>query len=254
MKFTNFISYYFGVVAKKRFPIKAQSFVNKSYARLFKLKMDEFEDTDSYDSLNALFTRALKEKRTLEEASFVSPSDGLLSVARSAPNDMAVQAKGFYYSLSELVDDEFESGSYCTIYLSPRDYHRFHAPCDMRVESIKFIEGGLLPVNSFSVSTFKELFVRNERVVLKCKNSSDECFYMVFVGALNVGSVKIDGVDRCSNSRGKEECFFEPEKEYKKGDELGWFNMGSTVVMVFEKDVLFQKSEGEKIRFGEALV
>ncbi|MFP4332595.1 MAG: archaetidylserine decarboxylase [Campylobacterales bacterium] len=254
MKFTNFISYYFGRVASYRFPSKLQGFINRAYVKSFKLDMSEFEDVESYSSLNALFTRELKKSRDIDEANFISPSDGMLSIARSAPNDMAVQAKGFYYSLASLIDDEFVSGSYCTIYLSPSDYHRFHAPTDMRVESIKFLEGGLLPVNSFSTSNFKELFVRNERVVLKCKDAQEESFYMVFVGALNVGSVKIEGVDRLSNSKEREECFFKPDKEYKKGEELGYFQMGSTVIMVFEKDVSFQKSEGEKIRFGEALI
>lgn len=253
MKITNFVSHYFGKVASYQFSTPIQNFINRRYVKLFGVDLGEFDEVCSYSSLNELFTRSLRVAREIDRAEYIFPCDGVLSVARSTKSDQALQVKGFYYSLSELIDDEFKAGSYSTIYLSPKDYHRFHAPTDFSVQWVKFLEGSLLPVNSFSVSNFKELFIRNERVVMKCIDSKGVIFYLVFVGALNVGSVKINGIDRVSNVNDNR-CFFEPDMDFKKGDELGYFQMGSTIVTVFEKEVAFKQREGSRVRFGEGMI
>lgn len=231
-----------------------QVFLNKAYIKLFGLDMSEFADAGEYKSLNALFTRPLAKHRTLGE-DFISPCDGNISIVGSTSEDRAVQAKGFCYSIDELVDDKVKEAAYMTIYLSPKDYHRFHAPCDFEVEKTTFISGSLLPVNGFSTGFFKNLFTRNERVVLKCKSGEGKLFYMVYVGALNVGSISLKHIEKRTNSRSvlEKESFFEGAF-YKKGDEVGMFNMGSTIIIVgTQNELLFESKEGKTTRFGEKI-
>lgn len=231
-----------------------QILLNKGYVKLFKVDMSEFADVQEYKSLNGLFTRPLAQARRLADG-FVSPCDGKISVIGQTYEDKALQVKGFCYSLNELIDDAIENASYVTIYLSPRDYHRFHAPCDLEVERTTFIEGVLLPVNGISTNFFKNLFVRNERVVLKCKTFENKAFYMVYVGALNVGSISLKHTERRSNNKevSKKEVS-EERVTYQKGEEIGAFNMGSTIIIVGDNDALkLEAKKGGRVRFGEKI-
>ncbi len=253
--FTNIASQYFGKFASKKFPKPVQEFINKSYVNLMGLDMSEFEEASSFDSLNALFTRALKTPRVLSEASLISPSDSYISECGEIKKDIALQIKGFCYSVDELLKEELNGGSFINLYLSPKDYHRYHAPCDMQILSALYVPGLLYPVNFTYLKKVPELFCKNERVILKCKSEVYGLFYMVFVGALNVGKM-VFGFDANiqTNANAHQDMKYDYQDLYvKKGDELGYFMMGSTIVMLFENDLGFSKKDVH-VKFGDDLL
>lgn len=235
-KISNTISYLVGEIAKKELPL--QKHINTGYVKFFGLDMGEFSEPEAYKSLSELFSRGLKEPRVLDDAEFISPCDGYISEIGESSEDKAIQAKGLYYGIDELIDDRIKDALYVTVYLSPKDYHRYHAPCDMKVLKTTFVGGSLLPVNNFFVNNFRAVFTRNERAVLKCQDGRGEIFYLVFVGALNVGSISFNHVDRKSNekNRAQKEEFIHDNLAYKKGDELGAFHLGSTIIFVGDKN------------------
>jgi len=254
-KISNTVSYLLGEVAKKELPL--QKYINTGYVKLFGLDMSEFSEPETYKSLSELFSRGLQQPREIDSAEFISPCDGYISEIGESSEDKAIQAKGLYYGIDELIDDTIKDALYVTIYLSPKDYHRYHAPCDMKVLKTTFIGGSLLPVNNFSVNNFKAVFTRNERAVLKCQDSRGEIFYLVFVGALNVGSISFNHVDRKSNekNRPQKEEFLHEALTYKKGDELGAFHLGSTIIFVGDKN-RFRPivAKGSRAIFGGAFL
>jgi len=248
--FTNILSYLFGELAKKELPL--QKHINTLYVKLFGLDMREFADSASYRTLSELFCRTLSEKRFLEDG-FISPSDGFISKIGDTSEDKAIQAKGLCYSLKELVGEDIRDKLYITTYLSPKDYHRYHAPCDMKVLKTTYMGGSLFPVNKLFVNNYKNLFLRNERAVLKCEDSRGEIFYLVFVGALNVGSMSFNHIEKRTNekNRAKKEVF-ENIAIYEKGDELGSFRLGSTIIFVGSKKRFKPLvNEQSSIRFGQ---
>lgn len=254
-KVSNIISYLIGEIAKKELPL--QKYINLGYVKLFGLDMSEFGEPERYKNLSELFSRGLKQPRKLDSGEFIIPCDGYISEIGESGEDKAIQAKGLYYSINELIDDTIKDALYITIYLSPKDYHRYHAPCNMKVLKTTFISGSLLPVNSFFVNNFKALFTRNERAVLKCQDSRGEIFYLVFVGALNVGSISFNHTDRKSNEkkRAQKEEFLHKMLMYKKGDELGAFNLGSTIIFVGDRS-RFKPivAKGSRAIFGKAFL
>ncbi len=186
----------------------------------------------SYLSLQEFFTRSLKAgSRTIASGKelIVSPVDGTLSIIGEVQDGMMIQAKGRSYSLSNLLKQSdlvkyFEGGKYLVFYLAPGDYHRIHSPCNAEVHSCIFVHGGLLPVNPQATRLYKNLFVYNERLItfLECRGNLSA---MVQIGALNVGSIQT-----LYNINHPNRSFFE------KGEEMARFEMGSTVVLLFEKE------------------
>ena len=230
------ISKIFGLFANIKFPFFLQKLINRLYVALFKIDLVEFDSIDSYKSLNELFTRKLKKERILEDG-FISPSDSRVIALGKAYEVLAYQIKNRCYSLVELIGKEESFKSFINLYLSPRDYHRFHAPIDLEVVNIKRIGGTLYPVNKPFLFLVSSLFAKNERVVLEC-NSEIGKFFMVFIGALNVGSINLTF----------------KERRLKKGDEIGFFAMGSSIVLLFENEVKFLVKEGDKVKFGQRLI
>ena len=264
MHITNLISQYFGKFAKKEFPSFFQEIINASYVKLMKLNMSEFKNAKYYKSLNALFTRELIIKRNIDETKdiVISPTDSLITECGKLQNDTALQIKGMEYSVEELLTyyctENFErvkNGSFMNFYLSPKDYHRYHAPCDFKLLKLIHVPGKLYPVNLKYLRKEFELFVQNERVILECETNG-KIFYMVFVGALNVGQMVFEFENRVeTNTNAKEMKVYTYENiEITKGECLGYFKMGSTVVMLWEKDMVTLEDLIDKnVRFGQKI-
>lgn len=263
---TSVASRVFGVFASTRFPKPLQQAINRAYVWGFGLDMRDFASLGSYVSLARLFTRALVRPRHLEgdKGAYISPCDAVVSACGHIKQGMALQIKGREYSIGKLLGDyipkrcaeALEGGEFFNLYLSPRDYHRYHAPCHMKIVEAHHIPGKLFPVNFRWLKKQPQLFCENERVVLVCEDALGERFYMVFVGALNVGKMRFHFDERIqTNAKESRHSFYMYEALWmEKGAELGFFEMGSTIVMLFENPRLaLGKFEGQHVRFGELL-
>ncbi len=256
MKLTKIISVIFGWIAGIRFYPPLQHFINKQYIKIFNIDLREFQPLFYYKSLNELFTRALRQQRSFDEHSdiIISPVDGKITQVGIVESGKALQIKGFSYSVERLVGQHIDNGiSYANLYLSPSNYHRYHAPCDMLVESITHFKGALLPVHLKSLQKNRNLFVINERIVLKARDKYGEIMYFVAIGALNVGSMIFYIEPRIQEKyrNYKRTFYYRTPKLVKKGEELGMFKMGSTIVL-FASNVEILKSD-ENIAFGDSL-
>ncbi|MCT7550647.1 phosphatidylserine decarboxylase [Aliarcobacter butzleri] len=264
MHITNQISQYFGKFAKKEFPTPIQKIINLSYVKLMKLNMAEFKHPRYYKSLNDLFTRELIIKREIDKDkdSIISPTDSFITECGTLKDDTALQIKGMEYSVEELLtyycSENFEkvkNGSFMNFYLAPKDYHRYHAPCNFKLKKLIHVPGKLYPVNLKYLNKEFELFVQNERVILECENNG-KLFYMVFVGALNVGQMVFEFENRVeTNKNAKEIKVYNYDNiEITKGECLGYFKMGSTVVMIWEKDsVKIDNLLNQNVKFGQRI-
>lgn len=200
-------------------------------------------DITSYSTFNDFFTRALQPgARPLAEADLICPVDGAISQFGRIEGDQIFQAKGHYYSTTALVggDQElaarFEGGSFATIYLSPKDYHRIHMPADGRLVRMIYVPGTLFSVNPVTARGVPGLFARNERVVCVFESARGP-FVLVLVGATIVGSMATawHGVVNPPRSKQVREWHYAgpTSVELRQGDEMGRFLLGSTVVMLF---------------------
>ncbi|MGB9992728.1 archaetidylserine decarboxylase [Pseudoduganella rhizocola] len=215
----------------------------------YDVNMDEAENPDiaSYHSFNEFFTRALKPGvRPLADADFICPVDGRISQFGAIEDDQIFQAKGHKFSTTALVGgdralaEQFRHGSFANLYLSPRDYHRIHMPCDGKLTRMIYIPGELFSVNPTTARGIPGLFARNERVVCVFDTASGP-FVMTLVGATIVGSMATvwHGVVNPPRQPNIAEWTYADQNiVLKKGEELGRFLLGSTVVMLFPKDTL----------------
>lgn len=222
-------------------------------------------DITSYASFNEFFTRALRiGARPIADADFVCPVDGAISQFGSIDHDRIFQAKGHDYVTKALVGgdqalaDQFLHGSFATIYLSPRDYHRIHMPCDGRLMRMIYVPGTLFSVNPVTARGVPGLFARNERVVCVFEGEHGP-FVMVLVGATIVGSMQTvwHGVVNPPRLAAVREWRYDKQHlALKKGEEMGRFLLGSTVVMLFPRDVLaFNKDwlAAGPVKLGESM-
>lgn len=250
MHITNKISNLFHKFATYEFPKTVQNIINIGYVKFLGLDMREFKDPKSYRTLNKLFTRELNTPREVDHSldNFISPADSFVTQCGQIEDETALQIKGMSYSVRELLTDEIlydnleklKEGSYANFYLSPKDYHRYHAVYNCQITKLVHVPGKLYPVNLTYLHKQENLFIENERVVLECKTNEDKLFYMVFVGALNVGKMAFTFEEKVStNSDIIYPVTYEYEDLYvKKGDCLGYFEMGSTVLIFWEKDMV----------------
>ena len=261
---TSAISQTFGKFASKEFAPWFQKIVNQSYVNLMGLDMHEFHAPSSYKSLNALFTRHLRERRSFSLAAedFISPCDALISECGKLIDDYALQIKGMRYKTDELLGwsftqnekDVVHSGDFINFYLSPKDYHRYHIPINMKVLKAVHIPGKFYPVNFPSLKKRLNLFIENERVVLQCETLEGKRFYMVLVSALNVGVMKVSFEPRIQTDADvRGEQVYEFDNLYlDKGEDFGCFEMGSTIVILSEEG-MFEEilvKAGDKVKFG----
>lgn len=224
--------------------------------------MSEFEPASSYETLNKLFTRHLKEPRTFNADGnvMISPCDALITECGKVHDYKSFQIKGMAYKVDELLGDHIDTknkhrvknGRFINYYLSPSDYHRYHIPLDCRITKAVHIPGKLYPVNFTYLNKQTDLFIENERVVIECYTKEDELFYMVLVGALNVGKMEVSFEPNIStNSEIRESVAYAyDDLHMRKGDDFGCFQMGSTIVVIAESMDIFVKS-GEKVSFAQ---
>lgn len=222
-------------------------------------------DPAEYACFNDFFTRALREgARPLADSPFVSPVDGTVIDCVKLDGDTLLQVKGHPYSARALVGgdaalvDRFDGGEAISIYLSPKDYHRIHMPCDGRLLRMVHVPGSLYSVNPATVAGVPGLFARNERVV--CLFDSDfGPFVLTLVGAMVVGSMQTVWHGLINPPRSgtlREWRYDDQDIRLARGEEMGRFLLGSTVVMLFPKGVLRARADwlpGRTVRMGEAM-
>ena len=243
----------------------------------YQVNMTEAANPDiaSYASFNDFFTRALRPgARPIDNADFICPVDGAISQFGAVQGDQIFQAKGHSYSTTALVGGDatlaakFKDGHFATLYLSPKDYHRIHMPCDGRLTRMIHVPGELFSVNPTTARGVPGLFARNERVVCFFE-SRHGGFALVLVGATIVGSMATVWHGVVNPPRGKQvrewnygegqtmpETPNQRQITLNKGDEMGRFLLGSTVVMLFPKmPISFNAAwqAGGAIRLGEAM-
>jgi len=205
-------------------------------------------DIKSYPTFNEFFTRALKPGiRPLAPVDLVCPVDGAISQFGAMDRNLIFQAKGHHYQTTALLGGDealatqFDHGSFATLYLSPKDYHRVHMPCDGRLLRMIHVPGELFSVNPVTARGVPGLFARNERVVCVFETRRGP-FVLVLVGATIVGSVATvwHGVVTPPRVQEVREWHYHEHQqvELKQGDEMGRFQLGSTVVMLFPKNLL----------------
>lgn len=204
-------------------------------------------DVTSYASFNDFFTRALKPgARPLAQAPYVCPVDGAISQFGRIEGEQIFQAKGHQYTTRALVGGDaalaaqFDGGQFATIYLSPKDYHRIHMPCDGALRRMIYVPGDLFSVNPATALAVPGLFARNERVVCVFDTACGP-FVLTLVGATIVGSMATvwHGVVNPPRTRDiREWSYAAGEVQLKQGDEMGRFLLGSTVVVLWPRETL----------------
>lgn len=261
---TNILSTMFGKFANKKFSKQMQSIINNLYVKLLKLDMSEFGKPQDYDSLNALFTREMLKQRTIDKSldSYISPVDAFITECGKLHNGQLLQIKGMSYGAKELLThfsshfDKVKNGNYINFYLSPKDYHRYHSPYFLTIKKLIHIPGKLYPVNIPYLQKQPSLFVENERVVLEAIDDNNKVVYLVFVGALNVGQMVFNfepSINTNSNDRIINVIEYDNLK-VSKGECLGYFKMGSTVVMISEEEYLsLDVKTNQKIKFTDKI-
>nr|WP_136250579.1 archaetidylserine decarboxylase [Ningiella ruwaisensis] len=240
------ISRFLGAVAERDLGVFTQ-FLIKSFIKAFDINMQEahFENPSAYRTFNEFFTRPLKEGiRPIEanENELCHPVDGCVSQFGDINGDRIFQAKGHDYSLSTLLGGKpelsecFTGGKFATIYLAPRDYHRIHMPIDGALSDTLHVPGELFSVNPLTANNVPALFARNERVVALFDTPIGK-MAMVLVGATVVASIETVWAGTITPPAGKYVQHWKHDGDnisLKKGEEMGRFKLGSTVILCFE--------------------
>lgn len=255
MYLSNKLSRLFGKFASYEFFYPLQCLINMTYVKIFKINLSEFAPASSYKSLNALFTRALCVNRPINPNPIVliSPCDSLITQLGKSSEGNALQIKGMEYHIEELLGQKLDRELYyINFYLSPKDYHRYHAPCDMEIHEVRYFGGELLPVNLPSLKKNSNLFIRNERVVIFAKTASNKHIYFVAVGALNVGSMVMHFEPKIQTNAKMHNInyTYSTPIQINKGEELGMFKMGSTIVLFMEQMIPDIKIN-QKVKFAQ---
>lgn len=234
----------------------------------YSVDMSEAANADilSYKSFNDFFTRPLKAGvRPVAAADFVCPVDGAISQFGPIDDHHLLQAKGHRFTTTQLVGgdaalaSQFRHGSFANLYLSPRDYHRLHMPCDGKLTRMIYVPGKLFSVNPVTARGVPNLFARNERVVCVFDSPQHGPFVMVLVGATIVGSMATvwhGVVNSKRTNRTSEWTYTGQEIVLKKGEEMGRFLLGSTIVMLWKRGAIaFNKdwAPERNVRLGELM-
>lgn len=213
--------------------------------RWYHINLNEAQRTqiDDYTSVNDFFTRALNpDMRPIDTNPqvMVSPADGTISQAGTLKHNQLIHAKGHHYTVEALLGGDvhlarqFYQGDFAVIYLSPKDYHRIHMPFDGQLLSMMYVPGDLFAVNPATVNCIPDLFARNERLVISFATTAGP-MVLVMVGAIFVGSMETVWQGKITPNYGKTLAYWDYQAqniELKKGQEIGRFNMGSTVIML----------------------
>ncbi len=243
-------------------------FLINNFIKTFNINTDEIleEDLSKYKTFNEFFIRKVKpETRPINlDCKAISPVDGTIGEAGVISHGRLIQAKGLDYSLCALLggnkadSDIYENGNFATIYLSPANYHRIHMPCDGTLVKTVHVPGKLFPVGSRNISNMPNLYTVNERLV---------CFFdtdvgpmaVVMVGAALVGSINTTWGGTVVRRKGIETLNYDGDNQYKfkRGDEIGYFKYGSTVIVLWAKDHGQLAEDLEhltEVKFGRSLI
>ncbi len=262
----SFMSKIFGYVSLLPLP---QGFMKKTitwYCRKYGVNLSEAEaPLTGYKNLNTFFTRKLKpDARIIDKDtdSIVATTDSRVDQYGDIVDDIIFQAKGVDYSLRELIPsveaEKFINGKYITLYLSPGDYHRIHSPVTGAITGFFNIPGKLYTVQEFMVKGFRGLFAVNERLITYIQTKTGTVA-VCKIGAFNVGKISLSYDLSVTNKffRSKNEHIYNKDKcpSVKKGEEIGIFNLGSTVIILFEKGMMefSNLKEGQKVKMGEKI-
>jgi phosphatidylserine decarboxylase len=243
-------------------PLRAPAY--RAFARAVGADLSEVElPLPAYASLGEFFTRKLRDGARpidLTPGAIVAPCDGVIAAIGTADEGLLFQAKGRDYRLGDLLADEawaaaLTGGAYATIYLSPRDYHRVHTPADAQLTAYEYVPGLLFPVMPRVVNRVDGVFARNERVIIQLDSRTLGKVAVVMVGAAGVGNIVVThGPSSASLRKAHERRRVEVGSRLERGDELGAFRLGSTVILVFEPGrATLAGSIGQAVKFGERM-
>ncbi|MDB6082184.1 MAG: phosphatidylserine decarboxylase [Gammaproteobacteria bacterium] len=220
--------------------------------------------TERYVSLRDCFTRELKAgARPIDQrpSVLVSPCDALVGACGTVVDGSVVQAKGFPYELIDLLGDRelvdyYRDGQYVTLRLTSSMYHRFHAPYDCRVEQVNYISGDTWNVNPIALRRVEKLFCKNERAVIRCRLPSDALLTLVPVAAVLVASIRLRFIDVQLHLRYRGPNLIPCDVALVKGEEMGWFEHGSTIIVFAPRGMVLDGHihEGGRIQMGQALM
>jgi len=232
--------------------------------RLFSdLDLSEAKKT-GFKSLHDCFTRELRPGLRPADPDpnlVVSPSDGIIGAFGKIADAELFQIKGAPYSLLDLLGDpalveQHRNGRFLTLRLTSSMYHRFHAPYDCRIERVTFIHGDVWNVNPIALKRVERLFCKNERAVLQARLATGEALTLVPVAAILVASIRLHFLDVTLNAQSRGPSAFDCDATVRKGEELGWFEHGSTIIVLAPDHFEFagNVAEGVRIRAGEPLL
>jgi phosphatidylserine decarboxylase len=218
----------------------------------------------SFKSLHACFTRALKPGARPVDADarvLASPCDAIVGACGTVAGTELLQAKGFPYTLGDLLADPalveaYRGGTYVTLRLTSSMYHRFHAPHDGTVERVTYISGDTWNVNPIALKRVERLFAKNERAVIRTRLANGHLVTLVPVAAILVASIRLHFLDVVMNMNYRGATTIDCDAAFKKGDELGWFEHGSTIIVFAPPgfQLCREVREGTLIRMGQALM
>lgn len=237
----NLVSFWAGKLMHLQFPRPLASFMIRLFAKVYRINIDEAElPLESYKSIGDFFIRKLKPGiRPQGFAKYVHPADSRITARGEIVGSTILQAKGRFYNLSDFLQenkiDRWKGGTFVTYYLCPTDYHRVHSPVNGVIKEVRYQPGQLWPVNDWSVANIENLFAVNERVIVEIETQEGP-IALVFVGATNVGSIRLafEPTLRTNHThkRKPNKITYVQPISIKKGEELGYFSMGSTVVVI----------------------
>jgi len=217
-----------------------------------------------FDSLKDCFTRELKDGARpidMNPSVLVSPCDALVGACGRVTEGSVLQAKGFSYPLIDLLGDaelvrHYRNGRYATLRLTSSMYHRFHAPHDCRVEQVNYISGDTWNVNPIALKRVERLFCKNERAVIRCRLPSGALLTLVPVAAILVASIRLKFLDVQLHLRYRGPNLIRCDAGLRRGEEMGWFEHGSTIIVFAPPgmDLCAEIGEGRRIQMGQALM
>jgi len=252
------LSHWVGWLADRKIPRALRAPLYRGYARATGANLDEVRlELAELPSLSHFFVRHLKAGARpfpTDPAAFPSPVDGTVQAITPIERGTTLQAKGRPYAVDELMGDagrglDLDGGLAWTLYLSPRDYHRIHAPDDLALEHVHWLDGDRSPVRSSVLARRDRVLAGNERAALRVR-SAHGAYALVFVGALNVGRIRVVGVEPGRSGD------VDPAPTFERGDELGRFELGSTVVILTPPGgprPIDGLEHGRRLRMGETI-
>jgi phosphatidylserine decarboxylase len=222
--------------------------------------------TTQFRSMHDCFTRQLRDgARPIDpdDRHLTSPCDGIVGAHGRIDGDTLLQAKGSSYTLMDLLADDatlaqaFHDGQYLTLRLTSGMYHRFHAPHDCRVEQVNYISGDAYNVNPTALKRIEKLFCRNERAVLRCRlAATGQTIALVPVAAVLVASIRLHFLDVLLHLKYRGPNSFDCDASFRKGEEMGWFEHGSTIILLAPRGFALCDGlrVGARIRMGESIL